>query len=76
MNANLSPVCGQTLTVTYEGKSVEVTVVDKLPSHPAGDLDLSTAAFASIAVSGKTFNIPRILALTDLSEIMFVSYRF
>jgi hypothetical protein len=47
---NHSPVCGNTITATFEGKSAVVTVIDMGGVGPGG-LDLSIAAFEHFQVS-------------------------
>lgn len=48
-NPNNNPLCGQKLNVSYEGKSVQVTIVDSCPGCSYDSLDLSPAAFSQIA---------------------------
>jgi len=48
-NPNTNPICGKTVTVNYQGKTVVVQVVDKCPSCGANDIDLSPAAFSVLA---------------------------
>ncbi|EJD51353.1 hypothetical protein AURDEDRAFT_111892 [Auricularia subglabra TFB-10046 SS5] len=48
-NPNANPMCGKTATVTYKGKSVKVTLLDRCESCAYEDLDLSPAAFSQIA---------------------------
>ncbi|KAL2152800.1 hypothetical protein VTH82DRAFT_3955 [Thermothelomyces myriococcoides] len=47
-NPNNNSLCGRRLRVSYNGKSVDVTVVDRCPTCNAGDLDLSPAAFEAL----------------------------
>jgi hypothetical protein len=47
---NDAPACGNTITVTYEGKSVVVTIIDS-GGEGTGGLDLSPATFEQLAVS-------------------------
>ncbi|GEQ69859.1 hypothetical protein JCM33374_g3534 [Metschnikowia sp. JCM 33374] len=51
-NPNHNTLCGAKLIAHYEGKSVEVTVVDRCGSCSPNDLDLSPVAFAQIANQG------------------------
>ncbi|GEQ68123.1 hypothetical protein JCM33374_g1790 [Metschnikowia sp. JCM 33374] len=51
-NPNENTLCGAKLIAHYEGKSVEVTVVDRCGSCSPNDLDLSPVAFAQIADQG------------------------
>ncbi|GEQ71215.1 hypothetical protein JCM33374_g4896 [Metschnikowia sp. JCM 33374] len=51
-NPNENTLCGAKLIAHYEGKSVEVTVVDRCGSCSPNDLDLSPVAFAQIANQG------------------------
>ncbi len=51
-NANsesVSDYCGKTITVTYQGKSVTVKVVDSCESCSEEDLDFSPTAFEKLA---------------------------
>ncbi|EGN94578.1 hypothetical protein SERLA73DRAFT_188551 [Serpula lacrymans var. lacrymans S7.3] len=41
--------CWQHLTVTYEGKSIDVTVVDECEGCSTYDIDLSPSAFSALA---------------------------
>ena len=52
-NPNENPFCGIKLKVTYEGKSIEVKVVDRCPGCGENDLDLSPTAFKKLAPLGK-----------------------
>ncbi|KAF9929170.1 hypothetical protein BGZ65_005918 [Modicella reniformis] len=42
-------ICGKSIKVTYEGKSVVVKVLDTCPGCPKGAVDLSEAAFKQLA---------------------------
>ncbi len=44
-NANNNSLCGKKLRASYNGKSVDVAVVDRCAGCASGSLDLSTAAF-------------------------------
>ncbi|KDR68268.1 hypothetical protein GALMADRAFT_1354734, partial [Galerina marginata CBS 339.88] len=46
---NVNPVCGLTLTLTFQGRSVQVAVTGSCPSCAVTDLDLTPAAFEAIA---------------------------
>ncbi|KAG7093151.1 hypothetical protein E1B28_009434 [Marasmius oreades] len=48
-NPNNNPICGKQTTVTYQGKSVTVTLVDRCPGCGNGGIDLSPAAFQRLA---------------------------
>ncbi|KAK4675201.1 hypothetical protein QC764_500460 [Podospora pseudoanserina] len=52
-NPNNNPLCGRRLRASFEGKSVEVAVVDRCPACSAGSLDLSPAAFSQLADLGR-----------------------
>ncbi|KAF8969002.1 RlpA-like double-psi beta-barrel-protein domain-containing protein-containing protein, partial [Flammula alnicola] len=49
INPNDNPVCGKILTASYQGKSVTVTVVDRMSSGQVTDLQFSPAAFETLA---------------------------
>ncbi|KAG7091825.1 hypothetical protein E1B28_008229 [Marasmius oreades] len=48
-NPNNNPICGKTAVVTFGGKSVTVTIVDRCPGCGSGGIDLSPAAFQKLA---------------------------
>lgn len=48
-NPNNNPLCGKKITAYYEGKSVEVTVVDRCEGCQYNDLDFSPSAFSQLA---------------------------
>lgn len=48
-NPNNNPLCGKKITAHYQGKSVEVTVVDRCEGCQYNDLDFSPSAFSQIA---------------------------
>lgn len=48
-NPNKNTLCGKKIQASYEGKSVEVTVVDRCEGCQYYDLDFSPSAFQSIA---------------------------
>ncbi|KAK4204582.1 RlpA-like double-psi beta-barrel-protein domain-containing protein-containing protein [Triangularia verruculosa] len=52
-NPNNNPLCGRRLRASFEGKSVDVTVVDRCPSCSSGSLDLSPATFQQLADLGR-----------------------
>ena len=52
-NPNENPLCGKKIKVTYEGKSIEVKVVDRCPGCSENDLDLSPSAFKKLAPLAK-----------------------
>lgn len=45
-NPNNNPLCGRRIRASYNGKSVDVTLVDRCPGCNSGDLDLSPSAFS------------------------------
>ena len=45
-NPNNNPLCGRKIRAHYNGKSVDVTLVDRCPGCGSGDLDLSPTAFS------------------------------
>ncbi|KAF8314269.1 barwin-like endoglucanase [Clavulina sp. PMI_390] len=51
-NPNNNPICGHRLAVSYGGKTVDVTITDLCGSCTEFDLDLSPAAFSSLADEG------------------------
>lgn len=48
-NPNKNTLCGKKIKASYEGKSVEVSIVDRCVGCAHDDLDLSPAAFEKIA---------------------------
>ncbi|KAF9255162.1 plant expansin [Marasmius fiardii PR-910] len=48
-NPNLNPICKKKARVTANGKSVDVTIVDRCPGCVGGSIDLSPAAFTKLA---------------------------
>ncbi|KZW03165.1 hypothetical protein EXIGLDRAFT_725631 [Exidia glandulosa HHB12029] len=48
-NPNANPLCGKTATVNYNGKTVQVKLLDRCVSCAYVDLDLSPAAFDQLA---------------------------
>ncbi|CAL8579927.1 hypothetical protein XPA_005658 [Xanthoria parietina] len=48
-NPNTNPLCGKQIRATRNGKSVEVTVVDRCEGCKANDIDLSPTAFNQLA---------------------------
>lgn len=48
-NPNKNSLCGKKIRASYEGKSVDVKVVDRCVGCAKNDLDLSPAAFSKIA---------------------------
>lgn len=51
-NPNHNSLCGKKIEAFYEGKSVEVTVVDRCEGCAYGSLDFSPAAFRQLADQG------------------------
>jgi hypothetical protein len=49
--------CGKTATVTYQGKSVKVKVVDECPVCGSSSIDLSPSAFEQLADKSALFFI-------------------
>jgi expansin (peptidoglycan-binding protein) len=54
--SNGNPMCGKTISVSYKGTTIQATVCDKCPGCTGRGIDLSRAAFQSIA----SFDIGRI----------------
>ena len=48
-NPNHNPLCGKKIRAYYEGKSVDVTIVDRCASCAYNDLDFSPSAFTQLA---------------------------
>ncbi|TDL28709.1 hypothetical protein BD410DRAFT_811779 [Rickenella mellea] len=48
-NPNNNPVCGRKVTAHYNGKSTQVTIVDRCTGCAETDLDFSPAAFNQLA---------------------------
>ncbi|KZT64092.1 hypothetical protein DAEQUDRAFT_679232, partial [Daedalea quercina L-15889] len=48
-NPNDDPACNKQIMVSYEGKSVAITMVDHCMGCTTTDLDLSPAAFQELA---------------------------
>lgn len=46
-----SQYCGQTVTISYGGKTTQASIQDACPSCPYGGLDLSEGLFSFFAVS-------------------------
>jgi hypothetical protein len=61
VNPNNNPMCGRTVTATYQGKSVTVALTDRCTACAITDLDFSPSAFNQIAnpavgrISGMTW---------------------
>jgi len=47
--SNGNPYCGQTITVSLNGNSIQATVVDKCMGCEGDSIDLSTHAFSQLA---------------------------
>ncbi|THU90163.1 hypothetical protein K435DRAFT_864568 [Dendrothele bispora CBS 962.96] len=62
-NPNKNPICNKQIDVTYQGKSVTVTVVDRCEGCKGYDLDFSPTAFDH-------------LASRDLGRIQGISWKF
>lgn len=48
-NPNANPICGKQIAITYGGKTITVTVVDRCVGCAEYDLDLSPTAFSQLA---------------------------
>jgi expansin (peptidoglycan-binding protein) len=48
-NPNQNPLCGKNARVTYQGKTVTVTLTDRCQGCAYGDLDFSPHAFSQLA---------------------------
>ncbi|KJA29161.1 hypothetical protein HYPSUDRAFT_127841 [Hypholoma sublateritium FD-334 SS-4] len=61
VNPNSNPLCGKTVTATYQGKSVVVALTDRCTGCALTDLDFSPSAFDILAdpsvgrISGMTW---------------------
>ncbi|EJT78380.1 hypothetical protein GGTG_03481 [Gaeumannomyces tritici R3-111a-1] len=51
-NPNNNKLCGKKMRVSYNGKSVDVTLRDRCAGCKKGDVDLSPAAFKKLAPLG------------------------
>ncbi|KAF8198919.1 expansin family protein [Pholiota molesta] len=60
VNPNENPLCGRTITATYQGKSVTVALTDRCTGCALTDLDFSPSAFNEIA----DFAVGRISGMT------------
>lgn len=49
--SNTNPYCGKTVTIEYNGATVEATVVDKCMGCVGRDLDLSNIAFKKLGIA-------------------------
>jgi hypothetical protein len=58
VNPNNNPMCGRTVTATFQGRSVTVALTDRCEGCAVTDLDFSPAAFA--ALTGGNFGLGRI----------------
>ncbi|KAH8120451.1 RlpA-like double-psi beta-barrel-protein domain-containing protein-containing protein, partial [Phellopilus nigrolimitatus] len=48
-NPNSNPICGKKVTIHYQGKSVDVSIVDRCAGcQGSTDLDLSAGAFDKV----------------------------
>lgn len=48
-NPNQDPICGRTVTVTYNGRSATARVLDKCGGCGAQDIDVTPAVFSQLA---------------------------
>jgi len=46
--SQVSSACGQTITITYNGKTEQATIVDSCPTCPNQALDMSTSLFSAL----------------------------
>lgn len=46
--SQVSSVCGKTITINYNGKKEQATIVDSCPTCGYGDIDLSKSLFSSL----------------------------
>ncbi|KAL5518822.1 DAG7 [Sanghuangporus vaninii] len=60
VNPNSNPVCGKSITATYQGKSTTVTVTDRCVGCSETDLDFSPRAFEDLA----NFSVGRLSGMT------------
>ncbi|KAG7665181.1 uncharacterized protein J8A68_001237 [[Candida] subhashii] len=51
-NPNNNPLCGKRIRAYYEGKSVDVTIVDRCEACAYNDLDFSSSAFSQLGSFG------------------------
>jgi hypothetical protein len=49
VNPNNNPICGKTVSVTYEGKQISVTLTDRCTGCAYGALDFSPTAFDKLS---------------------------
>lgn len=63
-NPNNNPLCGKKINAHYQGKTVQVTVVDRCPGCDENSLDFSPSAFADLA----HFDLGRIPITWDWAE--------
>lgn len=61
-NPNLNPICGRKIRANFEGKSVDLTIVDRCVGCAMYDIDMTPSAFSQIAdqargrISGVTWS--------------------
>ncbi|EJD03837.1 expansin family protein [Fomitiporia mediterranea MF3/22] len=60
VNPNSNPVCGKSITLTYQGKSTTVKIEDRCEACALTDIDLAPSAFEQIA----DFSVGRISGMT------------
>lgn len=51
-NPNLNPNCGRKITIEYEGRTHDATVVDTCPECASGSIDLTPTLFQAVAPKG------------------------
>jgi hypothetical protein len=51
-NPNNNPLCGQTITITYNGNSQQGIIYDTCPTCDGGSLDLTQTLFDLVAPDG------------------------
>lgn len=49
VNPNANPICNRKVQISYQGKSVSVSITDRCEACALTDLDLSVSAFKQIA---------------------------
>ncbi|KAJ8084092.1 Non-catalytic module expn protein [Marasmius tenuissimus] len=52
-NPNLNPICNKRIRANFEGKSVELTIVDRCVGCAMFDIDMTPSAFSQIADQGR-----------------------
>jgi len=52
INPNLNPLCGQYITISYEGNEHQAKIVDTCGGCDGEAIDLSTSLFTAVAPAG------------------------